>query len=188
MNDGSTVDANLQRKYDAEAEVLNRHHNSQFLSIAPKNNRDKEHLSFGGWFTVCDCIPTHLDKKQKEASTNGSKLLPPLHQNRTFNFFFIRVLLKQLYWRAPLTTFSTELIIVLGSLFDVSGVIILVSPCGYSMSDSFIVQIWASNKIHKEERPCVGKWDVKSMLTSSSELCGPEECNTQMPRHIKFDF
>nr|KAJ0222378.1 hypothetical protein LSAT_V11C200085980 [Lactuca sativa] len=33
MNDSSTVDANLQMEYDAEAEVLNRHHNSQFLTI-----------------------------------------------------------------------------------------------------------------------------------------------------------
>ncbi|CAH1441274.1 unnamed protein product [Lactuca virosa] len=96
--------------------------------------------------------------------------------------------LKQSYWRAPPTTSSTELIIVLGNLSDVSGVILVVSPCGYSMSDSPIVQIWASNKIHKEERSCVGKWDVKSMLTSSPELCGPEESNIQTPRHIKFDF
>ncbi|KAI3511442.1 hypothetical protein L1887_18595 [Cichorium endivia] len=100
--------------------------------------------------------------------------------------------LRQSYWRGPPTISSTEFIIVIGSLSDVSGVILLVSPCGYSMSDSPIVQIWASSKIHKEERSCVGKWDVKSHLTSSPELCGPEESTKdgqgQTPRHIKFEF
>ncbi|KAL4561231.1 hypothetical protein LXL04_033394 [Taraxacum kok-saghyz] len=96
--------------------------------------------------------------------------------------------LRQSYWKAPPTTSSTELIIVLGNLSDVSGVVFLISPCGYSMIDAPIVQIWASGKIHKEERSCVGKWDVKSILTSSPELCGPEESNTQTPRHINFNF
>lgn len=52
------------------------------------------------------------------------------------------------------------------------------------------VQIWASDKIHKEERSCVGKWEVRSLLTSSPDLCGPEEKSEsgQTPRHIRFDF
>lgn len=51
------------------------------------------------------------------------------------------------------------------------------------------VQIWASNKIHKEERSCMGKWDVRSMITSSSELSGPENLSEKaVPRHIKFAF
>lgn len=51
------------------------------------------------------------------------------------------------------------------------------------------VQIWASNKINKEERSCVGKWDVHSLIKSSSELCGPEKfCEEKVPRHIKFVF
>ncbi|KAK9058388.1 hypothetical protein SSX86_023230 [Deinandra increscens subsp. villosa] len=97
---------------------------------------------------------------------------------------------QQSYWRAPASNSCAELVIVLGNLSDVSGVILLVSPCGYSMSDAPTVQIWTSNKIHKEERSCVGKWDVRSLLTSSPELCGPEESGKegQIPRHIRFDF
>lgn len=52
------------------------------------------------------------------------------------------------------------------------------------------MQIWTSNRIHKEERSCVGKWDVRALITSSPELCGPEESGKggQYPRHIRFDF
>lgn len=52
------------------------------------------------------------------------------------------------------------------------------------------VQIWASNKIHKEERSCMGKWEVRSLLTSSSELCGPENTSKgdTVPRNVKFAF
>ncbi|KAL8262788.1 hypothetical protein R6Q59_024137 [Mikania micrantha] len=97
---------------------------------------------------------------------------------------------QQSYWRAPASTSCTELVIVLGNLSDVFGVVLLVSPCGYSMSDAPTVQIWTSNNIHKEERSCVGKWDVRSLITSSPELCGSEESGKegQIPRHIRFDF
>ncbi|KAH9782940.1 retrovirus-related pol polyprotein from transposon RE2 [Citrus sinensis] len=37
------------------------------------------------------------------------------------------------------------------------------------------VQIWASNKIHREERSSMRKWDVRSLITSSSDLYGPEK-------------
>ncbi|XP_076900797.1 putative phosphoinositide phosphatase SAC9 isoform X2 [Bidens hawaiensis] len=98
--------------------------------------------------------------------------------------------LQQSYWRAPASTSCVELVIVLGNLSDVSGVVLLVSPCGYSISDAPNVQIWTSNNIHKEERSCVGKWDVRSLITSSPELCGPEKSDKegQTPRHIRFDF
>ncbi|XP_075098514.1 putative phosphoinositide phosphatase SAC9 isoform X4 [Nicotiana tabacum] len=91
------------------------------------------------------------------------------------------------FWRAPHSAASVEFVIVLGDLSDVCGVVLLVSPCGYSMTDAPVVQIWASNKIHKEERSCVGKWDMKSLITSSSELCGQEK-SSEVPRHVKFSF
>lgn len=52
------------------------------------------------------------------------------------------------------------------------------------------VQIWASNKIHKEERSLMGKWDVQSMIKASSELYGFEKSGIEhkIPRHIKFPF
>lgn len=52
------------------------------------------------------------------------------------------------------------------------------------------VQIWASNKIQKEERSCMGKWDVQSLATSSSEIYGPEKLGAEdkVPRHVKFTF
>ncbi|XP_015578272.1 probable phosphoinositide phosphatase SAC9 isoform X2 [Ricinus communis] len=94
------------------------------------------------------------------------------------------------YWKAPPTTNSVEFVIVLSSLSDVSGVIMLVSPCGYSAADAPTVQIWASNKIQKEERSCMGKWDVQSLTQSSSEIYGPEKLgrDNKVPRHIKFSF
>ncbi|KAL5972949.1 hypothetical protein ACLOJK_039756 [Asimina triloba] len=97
------------------------------------------------------------------------------------------------YWRAPSKISSVEFVIVLGSLSDVSGVILLVSPCGYSSSDCPIiinwVQVWASNKIDKEERSCTGKWDVQTLTASCPDLCGPEkESRDDMPRHVKFPF
>ncbi|XP_052625442.1 probable phosphoinositide phosphatase SAC9 [Lactuca sativa] len=54
-----------------------------------------------------------------------------------------------------------ELVVVLGSLSNVSGVFHVVS--------SPTVQIWASNKIQKEERRIMGKWEVGSLLTSYPE-------------------
>ncbi|KAH9726910.1 putative phosphoinositide phosphatase SAC9 [Citrus sinensis] len=93
------------------------------------------------------------------------------------------------YWRAPPSTTSVEFVIVLSSVSDVSGVILLVSPCGYSVADTPMVQIWASKKIHREERSSMGKWDVQSLITSS-DLYGPEKSASveKLPRHVKFTF
>lgn len=43
------------------------------------------------------------------------------------------------YWKAPSSTSAVEFVIVLSQLSDVSGVLLLVSSCGYSMSDAPIV-------------------------------------------------
>ncbi|MBA0684907.1 hypothetical protein Goari_026457, partial [Gossypium aridum] len=93
-------------------------------------------------------------------------------------------------WKAPPNTTSVEFVTVLGTLSDVSGVVLLVSPCGYSEADAPLVQIWASNKIDREERSCVGKWDVQSLISSSPEFYGPEKSTREdkLPRHIKFTF
>lgn len=40
------------------------------------------------------------------------------------------------YWKAPPSSTSVEFVIVLNALSDVSGVILLVSPCGYSEVDA----------------------------------------------------
>ena len=52
------------------------------------------------------------------------------------------------------------------------------------------VEIWASNKIHREDRAFIGKWDVQDIISSSPQLCGPEKSNrlSEEPRHIKFHF
>ncbi|EOA23387.1 hypothetical protein CARUB_v10016564mg [Capsella rubella] len=91
------------------------------------------------------------------------------------------------YWKAPPSANSVEAVIVLNSLSDVSSVILLVSPCGYSDADAPTVQIWASNDINKEARTLMGKWDVQSFIRSSPELYGPEKSG-RAPRHIKFAF
>ncbi|PKA51081.1 putative phosphoinositide phosphatase SAC9 [Apostasia shenzhenica] len=94
------------------------------------------------------------------------------------------------YWRAPPSSSSVEFSIVLGSLSDVSGVALVISPCGYSISDCPTVQIWASNKIHKDARSLMGKWDVHSLISSSPHLFGPEKSDydNDVPRHVKFLF
>lgn len=94
------------------------------------------------------------------------------------------------YWKAPPNTTSAEFVIVLGTLSDVSGVVLLVSSCGYSEADAPMVQIWVSNKMDTEERSCVGKWDVQSLINSSPELYGPAKSirEDKLPRHIKFTF
>ncbi|KAK1320830.1 putative phosphoinositide phosphatase SAC9 [Acorus calamus] len=94
------------------------------------------------------------------------------------------------FWRAPPSLSTVEFSIVLASLSDVSGVVLLVSPCGYSMSDCPIVQIWASNTIKREERSCMGKWDLHTLVASSPELYGPEKIDrkTHTPRHVRFAF
>ncbi|XP_031497085.1 probable phosphoinositide phosphatase SAC9 isoform X2 [Nymphaea colorata] len=94
------------------------------------------------------------------------------------------------YWRAPSDSTNVELAIVLGTLSIVSGIILLVSSCGYSTFDIPIVQVWASNKVSKEERSYLGKWDMGSMVSASSELYGPESSNVQkeLPRHVRFTF
>ncbi|XP_031391527.1 probable phosphoinositide phosphatase SAC9 isoform X2 [Punica granatum] len=94
------------------------------------------------------------------------------------------------YWKAPPSATSVELVIVLGTLSDVNGVVLLVSPCGYSAADAPTVQIWASNKIHKEEKSHLGKWDIQSLISSSPELYGPEKSvvEDKAPRHVKFTF
>lgn len=94
------------------------------------------------------------------------------------------------YWRAPSNCNCVEFSIVLGTLSDVSGVTLVISPCGYSEADAPTVQIWASNKISKEDRSCMGKWEVQSFLQSSPEYYGPEKFDAvgTAPRHIKFSF
>ncbi|KAG7024671.1 putative phosphoinositide phosphatase SAC9 [Cucurbita argyrosperma subsp. argyrosperma] len=94
------------------------------------------------------------------------------------------------YWKAPPNATSAEFVIALGSVSDVSGVILLVSPCGYSAGDTPIVQIWASNFIHREERSYMGKWDVQSLNPSSFDFSGPEKeySDDRAPRHVRFTF
>ncbi|XP_020697326.1 probable phosphoinositide phosphatase SAC9 [Dendrobium catenatum] len=94
------------------------------------------------------------------------------------------------YWRAPPGSSTVEFSVVLGSLSDVSGVILVVSSCGYSTSDCPTVKVWASNKIHKDERSFMGKWDVRSLIASSPYLHGPEKSqnDSDIPRHMKFLF
>jgi len=48
------------------------------------------------------------------------------------------------YWKAPSRTSAVEFGIVLGNISDVSGVILIVSPCGYSAADAPIVSICMS--------------------------------------------
>lgn len=43
------------------------------------------------------------------------------------------------YWKASPNTSSVEFVIVLNTLSDVSGVMLLISPCGYSVADAPIV-------------------------------------------------
>jgi hypothetical protein len=52
------------------------------------------------------------------------------------------------------------------------------------------VEIWASNKIQRDDRTFIGKWDVQDMIVSSPQLCGRENSSNldKAPRHIKLHF
>lgn len=52
------------------------------------------------------------------------------------------------------------------------------------------VQIWASNTIHTDKRSSMGIWDLKSLISSSPQLYGPEKLSSEneIPRHVKFEF
>ncbi|GKA12547.1 hypothetical protein Tco_0692093, partial [Tanacetum coccineum] len=65
------------------------------------------------------------------------------------------------YRRAPAGTTSAELIIVLGNLSDVSGIVLLVSPCGYFMSDSPTVSSNMGNLLSLDEDALSGMWVKK---------------------------
>lgn len=61
----------------------------------------------------------------------------------------------------------------------------------YKLNCSFVqVEIWASGKINKEARSRIGKWDVHSLSTTSSDFYGPEKSgrDNDVPRHVKFVF
>ncbi|THU71061.1 hypothetical protein C4D60_Mb08t31560 [Musa balbisiana] len=94
------------------------------------------------------------------------------------------------YWRAPPSMSTVEFSVVLGSLSDISGVALVISSCGYTTSDCPTVQIWASNTIHTDKRSSMGIWDLKSLISSSPQLYGPEKLSSEneIPRHVKFEF
>ena len=52
------------------------------------------------------------------------------------------------------------------------------------------VEIWANNKIQRDDRTFIGKWDVQDMIVSSPQLRGPENSSSldEPPRHIKLHF
>lgn len=53
----------------------------------------------------------------------------------------MNLVLNNTYWKAPPSANSIEAVIVLNSLSDVSSVILLVSPCGYSDADAPTVSL-----------------------------------------------
>ncbi|XP_078444731.1 putative phosphoinositide phosphatase SAC9 isoform X2 [Wolffia australiana] len=92
------------------------------------------------------------------------------------------------YWRAPRGCSHVEFPIILEDISDVSGVLLLVSSCGYSPPfDLPLINIWSGDKINKEDRSFVGKWNMQS-LTGVTELSGPENPHKGSPRHATFNF
>ncbi|KAJ6813251.1 putative phosphoinositide phosphatase SAC9 [Iris pallida] len=53
-----------------------------------------------------------------------------------------------------------------------------------------MVEIWASNKIHRGERSYMGKWDIQSLISSSPHFFGLEKASadSDVPRNVKFHF
>lgn len=74
-----------------------------------------------------DCLITL--QYQVETATDSS---PSLSLLAPFDF-------GSQYWKAPPSASSVEFGIALGDLSDVNGVILIVSPCGYSLVDAPIV-------------------------------------------------
>lgn len=100
--------------------------------------------------------------------------------------------MKYIFWKK---TYDLFIFFVLDKLnFFLSHAILLYIFNGYRIFSllnlSLQIQIWASNKIHRDERSFVGKWDSKSILSSSPQVHGPEILGREdeIPRHVKLQF
>ncbi|XP_024545394.1 probable phosphoinositide phosphatase SAC9 isoform X1 [Selaginella moellendorffii] len=92
------------------------------------------------------------------------------------------------YWRAPPGLPSVEFSIVLGQPSSVTGIILLVSPCGYTAQDAPTVDIWCGSVVTETERVYAGRWEFGSAGgTPQQQLIGPER-DPANPRHMVFRF
>ncbi|KAL2942774.1 putative phosphoinositide phosphatase SAC9 [Bienertia sinuspersici] len=107
-------------------------------SEAPESNLPS---SFSLFFFLCVCV---LGKVETAVGSAPSlPLLAPVDSGP-----------QNSYWRAPSSCNCVEFAIVLGALSDVSGVTLVVSPCGYSESDAPTVSILT----------CISVWPVIKLI------------------------
>ncbi|KAH7440058.1 hypothetical protein KP509_04G089000 [Ceratopteris richardii] len=91
------------------------------------------------------------------------------------------------YWKAPSSVSNVMFTIVLSSLSAVTGLILLVSSCGYSSHDIPILEVWSGKWITETDRRFLGRWDLKNEVARSPHLCGPESAGQPL-RAIALRF
>lgn len=95
------------------------------------------------------------------------------------------------YWKAPQSVSSVVLTVILSTPSAVSGLVMLISSCGYSAHDTPILDVWCGNLITETERTFIGRWDIKNEAAAAPYVYGrepPEKCKGQVPRHLYFRF
>ncbi|MCO5576196.1 hypothetical protein L7F22_030004 [Adiantum nelumboides] len=78
------------------------------------------------------------------------------------------------YWRAPSSVASVMLTVVLSTPSAVSGLVLLVSSCGYTIHDIPNLEVWSGNWITETDRNFIGKWDLKNEVAKAPHLYGQE--------------
>ncbi|KAI5078715.1 hypothetical protein GOP47_0006386 [Adiantum capillus-veneris] len=78
------------------------------------------------------------------------------------------------YWRVPSSVSSVMLTVVLSTPSAVSGLVLLVSSCGYTLHDIPNLEIWSGNWITETDRTLIGKWDLKDEVAAAPHLFGQE--------------
>lgn len=78
------------------------------------------------------------------------------------------------YYKAPSGVTSVMLTIVLSTPSAVSGLLLLVSPCGYSVNDIPSLEVWSGNWITETGRSFIGSWDLKTEVAAAPHLYGEQ--------------
>lgn len=89
------------------------------------------------------------------------------------------------YWKAPCSVSSVMLTVVLSTPSAVSGLVLLVSSCGYSTHDIPILELWSGNWITETDRTFIGRWDLKNEVAAAPHLYGQEYSGGNEGRQLR---
>lgn len=94
---------------------------------------------------------------------------------------------RETYWKAPSNVSSVMLTVILSTPSAVSGLVLLVSSCGYSAYDAFRLDVWSGNWITETDRNFIGSWDLRNEVAAAPYVYGQEPSGGP-PRSLYFKF